>query len=277
MIHLFLADIDGCLSEPYRAFDWEAFALLRDWGARAEADARVPRIGLCSGRAYAYVEATAQALALRAPALFESGGGRFSLGEARITWNAALTPAVERELDTARRYLLDTVVPLSPTVSFDYGKRSQAGIVSPIPGECDAFVPTVEAFVARELPDLVAYHTPFSIDVLPRALTKVRAIAALAADEGVGMANVAFVGDTNGDAEALAAVGWGFAVANASGPAKNAARTTTAAAGVAGVLEAYRACLAANGAAADAGLGVADGRESRTDAAIVAGSRQPGR
>ncbi len=247
MIRLFLADIDGCLSEPYRAFDWDAFAHLRAWGARAEADDRFPRIGLCSGRAYAYVEATAQALDLRAPALFESGGGRFDLRAARITWNAALTPDVERELGAARRFLLDAVVPTSPTISFDYGKRSQAGIVSPVPGECDAHVAAVEAFVAREVPRLVAYHTPFSIDVIPRALTKALAIAACAEDEGVALADVAFVGDTNGDAEALAAVGHGFAPANGSDTARAAARTTTPGAAIAGVLDAYRACLAANG------------------------------
>lgn len=248
MIALFLADIDGCLSEPYRAFDWEAFARLRAWGARAEADDRFPRIGLCSGRAYAYVEATAQALDLRAPALFESGGGRFDLREARITWSEALTPAVERELAEARHWLQTEVVPRSPTVSFDYGKRSQAGIVSPVVGECDAFVPAAEAFVAAHLPDLIAYHTPYSIDIVPRALTKVRAIAALAADEGLDLGAVAFVGDTNGDAEALAAVGHGFAPANGSATARAAARATTGSAGIAGVVEAYRACLILNGA-----------------------------
>lgn len=259
MIRLFLADIDGCLSEPYRPFDAAAFALLRAWGARAASDPRYPRIGICSGRAYAYVEATAQALALRAPALFESGGGRFDLADARITWNAALTPAVERELDAARRFLLDAVVPRSATVSFDYGKRSQAGIVSPVAGETDAFLPEVEAFVGATLPDLVAYHTPYSIDVLPRALTKARAIATLAADEGLTLAQVAFVGDTNGDAEALAAVGHGFAPANASGTAKAAAGTVTAGAVVAGVVEAYRACLRRNGVPDGEANGVPDG------------------
>lgn len=248
MISLFLADIDGCLSEPYRAFDWDAFAQLRAWGALAETDSRYPRIGLCSGRAYAYVEATAQALDLRAPALFESGGGRFDLREARITWSEALTPAVERELDEARHWLQTEVLPRSPTVSFDYGKRSQAGIVTPVPGECDRWVPAAEAFTAAHLPDLVAYHTPFSIDIVPRALTKVRAVAALAADEGLRLDDVAFVGDTNGDAEALAAVGHGFAPSNASPHARAAARVTTKGSGIAGVVEAYRACLAANGA-----------------------------
>ena len=248
MIRLLLLDIDGCLSEPYTPFRLDAFARLRACIARAETDPRVPRIGLCSGRSYAYVEATAQALGLRAPALFESGGGRFDLPEARITWNRALTPAVEADLNALRAFLLERVVPQSETVSFDYGKRSQAGVVSPVPGECDAFVPAVEAHVAEHFPDLIAYHTPYSVDVVPAALTKARAVADLAAAEGLALGEVAFVGDTVGDAEALRLVGHGFAPANADAAARAAADTVTRGAITDGAEEALAWCLAANGA-----------------------------
>lgn len=251
MTRLVLVDIDGCLSVPYTPFRLEAFARLRAWIERAETDARVPRIGLCSGRSYAYVEATAQALGLRAPALFESGGGRFDLLEARITWNPALTPRVEADLDRVRAFLLETVVPRSPTVSFDYGKRSQAGIVSPVVDECDAFLPGVEAFVAEHAPELIAYHTPYSVDVVPAALTKARAIAQLASDEGLSLAEVAFVGDTVGDAEALRAVGRGFAPANADAAARAAADVVTRGSVLDGVEEAFAMCLEANGVGAD--------------------------
>ena len=247
MISLFLADIDGCLAEPYRPFGLDGFRQLRAWADRAEADARYPRIGLCSGRAYAYVEAVAQALALRAPALFESGGGRFDLETARITWSPALTPEVESALAECRAFLVSEVVPRSPTVSFDYGKRSQAGVVSAIPGECDAFLPQVEAFVAG-LPGLVAYHTPYSVDVVPRALTKVEALRWLARDEGVRLDEIAFIGDTNGDAAAIAACGFGIAPANGAASAKAAADLVTDAPTLDGVLEGYRACLARNDA-----------------------------
>ena len=246
MIRLFLADIDGCLSEPYVPFALDGFRQLRAWGARAEADPRYPRVGLCSGRAYAYVEATAQALALRAPALFESGGGRFDLPRARITWNPALTPAAEASLAVCRQFLLAEVVGRSPTVSFDYGKRSQAGIVSAVVGECEGFLPEVEAFVARHAPSLVAYHTPYSVDVVPAALTKVEALRWLAASEGLALDEIAFIGDTNGDAPAIAACGFGFAPANGSAVAQAAADRVTGGAVLAGVLEAYRACLARN-------------------------------
>ena len=248
MVRLFLCDIDGCLAEPYRSFGLDGFRQLRAWADRAETDPRYPRVGLCSGRAYAYVEAVAQALALRAPALFESGGGRFDLGTARITWNPALTPPVEAALARCRAFLVSEVVPQSPTVSFDYGKRSQAGVVSPVPGECETFLPNIEAFVAG-LPGLVAYHTPYSVDVVPQALTKVEALRWLAGQEGMGLDEVAFIGDTNGDAAAIAACGFGAAPANAAASAKAAADLVTGGRVLDGVLEAYRACLARNGAA----------------------------
>lgn len=247
MTKLFLADIDGCLSEPYRPFDWDGFRLLRQWGERAETDPRYPRLGICSGRSYAYVEATAQALGLRAPALFESGGGRFDLSEARITWNPALTPETEAALDRCRAFLLATVVPASETVSFDYGKRSQAGIVSPVVGECEAFLDAVEAFVAAEAPGLVPYHTPYSVDVVPEALTKVQALRWLAEADGIDLGEVAFIGDTNGDAAAIAAAGLGFAPANGSETARQAADVVTEAGVLGGVVEAYRVCLARHG------------------------------
>ena len=246
MIRLFLADIDGCLSEPYRPFGLDGFRQLRAWGERAESDARTPRVGICSGRAYAYVEATAQALGLRAPALFESGGGRFDLGEARITWNPALTPAAEDALARCRAFLLAEVVHRSPTVSFDYGKRTQAGIVGPVPGECETFLPEIEAFVAEHAPGLNVYHTPYSVDVVPAALTKVEALRWLAGSEGIGLDEIAFIGDTNGDAPAIAACGLGFAPSN--GAAQAAADVVTDGAVLDGVLEAYRVCLERNGA-----------------------------
>ena len=247
MIRLFLLDIDGCLAEPYVPFRLDAFARLRAWIERAETDPRVPRIGLCSGRSYAYVEATAQALSLRAPALFESGGGRFDLAAARITWNPALTPAVEADLAAVRAFLLGSIVPRSPTVSYDYGKRTQAGIVTPVAGECGAFLPDVEAFVEARFPDLVAYHTPFSIDVVARSMTKVRSVAWLAEAQSLDLAEVAFVGDTVGDADALRSVGLGFAPANADAAAQAAADVVTAGAFVAGVEEAFAVCLTRNG------------------------------
>jgi hydroxymethylpyrimidine pyrophosphatase-like HAD family hydrolase len=252
MVKLFIADIDGCLSEPYKPFDLDGFARLRAWAEQAEEDPALPRLSVCSGRSYAYVEAVAQALGLRAPALFESGGGRFDLPAARIRWNPALTPAVERELDAVRAFYLTHVVPLDAAVALDYGKRAQAGFVHPDPAFIHRVLPAVRDFVTPRFPDLHVYETHVSIDVVPRGLTKAQAVQWLAGEEGLDLSEVAFVGDTRGDAEALAAVGLGFAPQNAAEAAKRAADVVTEGAVLAGVEEAYRRCLALNRARPDA-------------------------
>jgi hydroxymethylpyrimidine pyrophosphatase-like HAD family hydrolase len=105
----------------------------------------------------------------------------------------------------------------------------------------------VRDFVTPRFPDLHVYETHVSIDVVPRALTKVQAIRWLVEEEGLGMDEVAFIGDTRGDAEAIRAVGLGFAPQNAAEAAKAVADVVTEGAVMAGVEEAYRACLARNG------------------------------
>ena len=251
MIRLFLADIDGCLSEPYRPFDLAGFARLRAWAERAETDDRWPRLGICSGRAYAYVEATAQALGLSGPALFESGGGRFDLPTATIAWNPALTPETERALDRVREFFLREIVAGAPAISLDYGKRAQAGIVSPNLGECVTFLPAAHQIVSHVQQEtgvaLQPFSTPWSIDVVPAELTKVQALKWVAEQEGLDMDEVAFIGDSDGDMGAMEAAGLGFAPANADVSVQAAADVVTDGELVAGVGEAYVLCLRENG------------------------------
>ncbi len=245
-IKLFFADIDGCLCQPYEPYDLEGFKRLREWAARAETEEALPRIGLCSGRSYAYVESVAQALDLRAPALFESGGGFFDLQNASIAWNPALTPSIERELDAVREYFLEEVVAKGNGFSLDYGKRAQTGVVNRARLEVERFLPGVREFVARHFPDLRVYETHASIDVVPIALTKLEALKWAAEEEGVGMHEIAFIGDTRGDAEAILGVGAGFAPNNASSTAKSAADIVTESTVIDGVIEAYQWCIQHN-------------------------------
>ncbi len=251
MVRLFLADIDGCLSAPYEPFDLGGFEQLAAWGRRAETDAAYPRLGICSGRSYAYVEAVAQALDLRGPALFESGGGRFDLQSVSIRWSPLLTGEVEEALGAVRDYFHRDVLPGSG-FSFDYGKRAQVGIVGTDQDEVARRAEEVDRFVSAHHPNLLVHPTHVSIDVLPRALTKRAAVEAVAEEEGLGLSEVAFIGDTQGDIEALEAVGFSFAPENATDAVKAAVQTVTDGAVIDGVLEAYRWCLRHNASAAEA-------------------------
>jgi hypothetical protein len=245
MVKLFLADIDGCLAAPYEPYDLDGFRILADYARRAETDPSLPRLGICSGRSYAYVEAVAQALGLRGPALFESGGGRFDLATAAIRWNPLLTAEVEEALHDVREYFHRDVLPDSG-FSFDYGKRAQVGLVGTDEAAVARMAPFVERYVGERFPDLIVHPTHVSIDVLPRALTKRVAVETVAEEEGLTVGELAFIGDTQGDIEALEAVGYSFAPQNATDAVKAAVRTVTQGAVLDGVLEAYRWCIRHN-------------------------------
>ena len=130
-----------------------------------------PVVTLCSGRAYAYVEAVTQALALTTPVLFESGAGLFHPVEARTTWNPAITDEIEAQLKAVREWMLESCIP-GTSLSLDYNKRAQAGVVSPDQDEIERFIPKVESFVAEAAPDLHVFPTHMSIDVVPPTITK---------------------------------------------------------------------------------------------------------
>ena len=247
-VKIFVSDIDGCLSEPYRAYRLEPLGHLAAYARQAEnggAEHGLPRLSLCSGRAYPYVEAFTQALGLSVPVVFESGGGLFHLPSARVLWNQAFTDRMASDVEALRRWLIEACLH-GTSILYDYGKRTQAGVVGPDVAEVQRLVPVVERYVAENFPGFKVFHTSVSIDVLPEAITKVQALRWLAEHQGVSLAEMAYIGDTNGDLEALRAVGYAFAPSNAVPAVKAVAHRVTEGAVVDGVLEAYRWCVAHN-------------------------------
>ena len=239
MVRLFISDIDGCLAAPYEPYDLPRLATLADAAAAAR-----PVLSLLSGRAFPYVEAMTQLLRLRAPVAFESGGGVFWREEARIEWNPAFTPDVEAQIADVRAWMHSDLLPALP-VHYDYGKRTQAGVVS---ADTDAVLRAadrIKRHVQQSCPDLVAFQTPISVDVMARAITKAQAVAWLAELTGVPLEETAYIGDTEGDVEALRRVGHAFCPANADRVVREVVNGVTPSPLAEGVLEAYRWCQAA--------------------------------
>lgn len=248
MIKLFISDIDGCIAAPYRAYDLDGVQALarhaREAGAPGD-EALRPALSLCSGRAYPYVEAVTQMLGLQTPVLFESGGGLFDLTTATVTWNPALTEKVERQLDEVGQWLRAECVHGTPLM-FDYGKRTQRGVIADDTEAVAAAAPRVREHIEAFSSDLCVYTTDVSIDVLPEDITKQQAVRWLADELDLAMEEVAFMGDTEGDLGALQAVGQAFAPANAQPAVKEAVDYVTEGAVLQGTLEAYRWCLEHN-------------------------------
>lgn len=248
MIRLFISDIDGCLAEAYRPYDLQAFARLRrvvTESGRLDDVPGVPSFSLCSGRAYGYVEALSQVLGLQTPMLFESGGGIFDPIAVRVYWHPAFTDDVEREIEDVRAWLISDVLPGS-SMMYDYGKRTQAGIIGPDFSEVEAREPLVRRYVQDNHPRLNVLHTSVSIDVVATGVTKLDGLHWLCGELGTSLAEIAYIGDTHGDIPALEAVGASFAPANATDDVKQAVTEVVPSPVIHGVIEAYQRCLEHN-------------------------------
>lgn len=253
MIQLFVSDIDGCLSEPYQRVDLPLLvelAALVEKGKGIGEHAVMPAFSLCSGRPFPYVECVAQMLGVTQPVLFESGGGMFNPVTAKVSWSPYLTDEVRREVDEVAAWMLKDCVPGSSMI-FDYAKRTQAGVIGPDPDEIAAHVPLVRDFVARQKLSLHVMPTFLSIDVIPEGITKDTGMAWLARTMNVSLSEIAYIGDSIGDIDALKTVGLSFAPENAMDEVKGEVNHITGPR-LQGVLEAVGLCAQRNQERADA-------------------------
>lgn len=247
MIRLFVSDIDGCLAAPYRPFELDRLERLSTLSTIAGAPGDhpdFPAVSICSGRAYPYVEAMSQVLGLVTPVLFEAGGGMFDPVDVASRWHPSFTKRVRDEVDELRKFVESLLDDMS--VSFDHAKRSQVALVSTDSAVLEEALERIKRHVDEEHSTLRAFHTDVSIDVVPHVLNKLRGLEWLAETVGVSMDEIAYIGDTNGDIEALQAVGRSFAPANATEPVKAVVDHVCAGRTIDGVLEAYAKCVEAN-------------------------------
>jgi hypothetical protein len=246
-VRLFVSDIDGCLGEPYQAFDLVAvshLATMAREGGLLGSSPIFPAFSLCSGRPFPYVEALTQALGLVVPVIFESGGGLFDPATATVHWHPSFSPEVREEVEALGRWMVETCIP-GTSLLFDFAKRTQPGMISPYPEEIDRWMPVVQERVDLHHPRLIVHRTHVSIDVLPEGISKDIGLAWMADRVGVDLTHVAYIGDSGGDLAALRVVGTSFAPENAISAVKTVVQRVTSPR-IAGVVEAYEACVARN-------------------------------
>lgn len=248
MIELFVTDIDGCLGVPFVPYDLEGLHTLRtcagDAGRLGEHPTK-PALTICSGRPYPYVEALTQTLDVRTPVLFEAGGGLFDPVAAKTTWSPRWTDELESTMEELRHWLLTECIP-GTRLMLDYAKRTHAGVITPDPQEIAELRPRVERYVDENADGLHVFTTDNSVDIVPAGITKRHGLVWLADAVDVEMDEIAYIGDTNGDLEALRAVGMSFAPANADEVVRDEVDYVTEGSILEGTLEAYRFCLQKN-------------------------------
>lgn len=251
MIHLFVSDIDGCLAEPYQPFDHAALGQLARFNKESKSkDLRlvsgsdcVP-VSICSGRSYPYVEAMTQVLGLHMPVLYGAGGGLFFPLREIYQQHPSFDASTRREIQDLVVFLENMIE--GHALQIDYAKQSQAGLMSSDPREISWAKARISAYVAEHFPAFNVYSTPVSVDVVPSYMTKQDGLEWLCSTLGISMSNVAFIGDTDGDIDALRAVGRSYAPANACEEVKTVVDVVTENPVISGVLEAYADVIAFN-------------------------------
>ena len=237
-IRLFASDIDGCLTEPFAPFDLDLLAELRRLTRRGDG----PAFTLCTGRPLGYAEAMAQLLDVRLPILFEAGAGMFDPQSGVRRWHPDFGGAEQEAIAHIQNWLEELT--RGTGLAVDRGKFTQAGLIGAETAEIEAATGPVERYVEEKFPDFTVAHTPISIDIMHRGLTKREGLTWLAGELGIPLEATAFIGDTNGDIGALGVSGASFAPANASPEVKKLVGTVTTGRFTASVLEAYSLCTA---------------------------------
>lgn len=220
MIKLFVTDLDGCISYPFKTPKWKYFKKIRKLNVLSRSDEMIPPLTICTGRPYPYAEAIAQILDVRIPFIFESA--------AMYNWNGNIIKTAlhdeERDLEPInqmRNWIIKDVLPSYPTAAIEYTKRMDAGIVAHEKSIIDEIHPLIIQKVEKDFPTLEIHITDVSVNVLIGGNNKLQGIKILAEHFNIDLQEIAYIGDTSGDIPALEAVGMAFCPSNATRGVKN--------------------------------------------------------
>lgn len=266
MIRLFVTDLDGCISHPFRAPAWDALVELARLHAQRHAEPAIPPLTLCTGRPLPYAEAVAQWLSVTTPILFESGSGMYDPVAHQVRWSPRIGARTERALERLRGRIHGELVPRYPGTLAELAKHKDVGVIHPDPRVIETLREIIASMAAEHADaDIEVHHTEISVSVIPRAANKGAGLRWLGEHLGIAPADMAYIGDSAGDLPAIEQAGMAFAPSNAVVTVKAKAEVTRGEA-TAGVLEAYRAVIEHNRrAAGPAGTarGNAPGQQTR--------------
>ncbi len=220
MIKLFVTDLDGCISYPFRSPKWDAIQSIRDLNIRSRSDETIPPLTICTGRPYPYAEAVAQWLDIRIPFVFESAGLYHWDGN-RIETSLNGQDHMLEPIREMKRWIREHILPKYPTANIEFTKMMDAGIVTPHRNVVDEVLPRIEEKVRNDFPGMFVHWTDVSVNVLLEGNDKLQGMKLLAASQNVSLQEIAYIGDTGGDISALKHVKLAYSPKNATRGVKN--------------------------------------------------------
>jgi hydroxymethylpyrimidine pyrophosphatase-like HAD family hydrolase len=244
MIKLFVSDLDGCLSHPFKTPDWDAINLIRELNLKSRVENHIPMMTLCTGRPFPYAEAVAQWLDIRLPFVFESAGVYHWEGNRIQTALKSLDGALE-PINEIRNWLRNEVLPDYPGAIIEFTKMMDAGVVSMDFDVINEIHERVLKKVEGMDPRPEVHATDISVNILLPGNDKLQGVKLLSEILDIGLNEMAYIGDSSGDVPAMKQVKMAFAPKNAHQIAKDNADVIDKEATLA-VLEAYERIIRYN-------------------------------
>ena len=212
MIRVALVDVDGCLTDGEgSALDLKLLADVAEVNRRSRVDPQTPAVTLCTGRPAPYVEVLHQAIGGWLPAIFENGCGLFVPRPYGFHKHPSLTREREDAFRAASSLLRERLVS-SGDAYFQPGKEFSATLYPLTMSVHELFLR------ARDLAGDAVYldEAVTCINLMPVGMDKGVGAAWLAQETGIGLDEMAGIGDSDADLVFLERVGLAAAPANAT-------------------------------------------------------------
>jgi HAD superfamily hydrolase (TIGR01484 family) len=221
-----IADIDGCIT-PEESVPWDLelfWKLARISREASEGRGRVAPLTLCTGRPQPYVEVLAKLLDIRAPIICENGAVLYTMHDNRSRYGPGVTNEKTTGLRAVRAFLETDILPNCPDAVYQFGKEAHMSVFSQKPELFDEIAPRIIEFVERRGgPDLDIVPSHYYLNISMRGVDKGRALRAVCSELRVDKAQVAGIGDTEGDLPLRDAVRFFACPSNAKPAVKEAA------------------------------------------------------
>ncbi len=245
MIKLFVTDLDGCISIPFKTPVWDHITQIRNLNISSQDDEAVPPLSICSGRPYPYVEAVAQWLDVRLPVVFESGG-MYDMNTNQFDQNGFFDDKALEHVNELKEWMRETVITRYPSGIMEFSKMMDAGFVHPKKEVIEEVLPEVEKYVSENYSEFEVHHTDISINIILSKNNKRAGIEKLSEKLGIKPEEVAYIGDSNGDIPALEIVGQSYAPVNAKSYVRDIVKYPLEEEATASVLKAYKMIIESN-------------------------------
>ena len=218
-----MCDIDGCLTPGKgRRPDSSVLAEIQRYNTGSSLSSHIPPLTLCSGRSLAYVKKMVHAIGGTSPAIAENGALFYYPDEDKSRFHPLISSGEHRirtQMAEARE-IVRTEILGSAGAKLERGKTFVISINPPEGLPTGKLALIVRNCLKTRGLSLNITHSASAVDVTPEGIDKFSALQLILQDCRISAADVAGIGDSEGDLPILDNVGFSAAPRNATGKIK---------------------------------------------------------